>query len=178
MSREIAGIGILGLWADRGSKNATFPARAASGSLTGPWVGAWALRQAALDRSRWLELRLKAPRVAVNVSTIQLRRGDFVPTVADILKPAGSEAGLDIEVTESMIIENAEENIAKLAAIRDLGVHIALDHFGTGYSSLGGRIQEQPRAVSPPSVRSVVSTVSNSAVAADRCRECETATST
>lgn len=100
-------------------------------------VGAWALRQASLDRSRWLERRLVAPRVAVNVSTIQLRRPDFVRTVSTIVKLAGNEAGIDLEVTESLIMEDAQGNIEKLKSISDLGVGIAIDDFGTGYSSLG-----------------------------------------
>jgi diguanylate cyclase (GGDEF)-like protein/PAS domain S-box-containing protein len=100
-------------------------------------VGAWALRQASLDRSGWLERQLNAPRVAVNVSTVQLRREGFVRTVANVLKLAGREAGLDIEVTESLIMDDAVENIEKLKAIRELGVGIAIDDFGTGYSSLG-----------------------------------------
>jgi diguanylate cyclase len=99
-------------------------------------VGAWVIRQACLDRSRWLERRLKAPRIAVNVSAIQLRQDDFVRTVSTILKLAGGEAGVDIEVTESLMMENVNENIEKLTAIRELGVQIALDDFGTGYSSL------------------------------------------
>ena len=100
-------------------------------------VGAWALRQACLDRSRWLESGSKAPRVAVNVSTIQLRRNDFVRMVKNVLRTAGNEAGIDIEVTESLIMQDAADNIAKLQAVRDLGVKIAIDDFGTGYSSLG-----------------------------------------
>ena len=100
-------------------------------------VGAWALRQASLDRSRWLEKRLSAPRVAVNVSIVKLRRDDFVRVVSNVLKVAGGEAGLDIEVTESLFMDDASGNIEKLVAIRDLGVGIAIDDFGTGYSSLG-----------------------------------------
>jgi diguanylate cyclase (GGDEF)-like protein/PAS domain S-box-containing protein len=100
-------------------------------------VGTWALRQASRDRSVWLERGLSAPRIAVNVSTVQLQRSDFVRTVADVLKLAGTEPGLDIEVTESVIMNDAEGNIAKLRAIRALGVGVAIDDFGTGYSSLG-----------------------------------------
>jgi diguanylate cyclase len=99
-------------------------------------VGAWALRQASLDRSRWLEKRLAAPRVAVNVSTVQLRAEDFLRTVGNVLRLSGAEAGIDIEVTESLLMEDVSENLSKLAAIRALGVGIALDDFGTGYSSL------------------------------------------
>lgn len=100
-------------------------------------VGAWALRQASLDRSRWLEQRLAAPRVAVNVSPVQVRREDFVRTVSRIVRLAGAEAGLDIEVTETLLLSDVADNLAKLEAIRALGVGIALDDFGTGYSSLG-----------------------------------------
>jgi EAL domain-containing protein (putative c-di-GMP-specific phosphodiesterase class I) len=99
-------------------------------------VGLWVLRQAILDRSRWLERRLQAPRVAINVSTVQLQRSDFVRMFARELKVAGSEAGIDIEVTESLLMDNVAGNIDKLSAIRELGVGIALDDFGTGYSSL------------------------------------------
>jgi EAL domain-containing protein (putative c-di-GMP-specific phosphodiesterase class I) len=99
-------------------------------------VGTWALRQASLDRALWRERRLNAPRIAVNVSTVQLQRSDFVRTVANVLKLSGNDAGLDIEVTESLIMNDPDGNIAKLRAVRDLGVRIAIDDFGTGYSSL------------------------------------------
>lgn len=100
-------------------------------------VGAWVMRQASLDRSRWLERGLQAPRIAVNVSTVQLGRDDFVRTVSAILQLAGAQAGIDIEVTESLIMQDVSGNIEKLTAIRNMGVSIAIDDFGTGYSSLG-----------------------------------------
>jgi diguanylate cyclase (GGDEF)-like protein len=99
-------------------------------------VGSWALRQASLDRGTWQQQGLRAPRVAVNVSTVQLQRSDFVKTVASVLELAGADPGLDIEVTESLIMSNPTSNIEKLRALRDLGVDIAIDDFGTGYSSL------------------------------------------
>jgi diguanylate cyclase (GGDEF)-like protein/PAS domain S-box-containing protein len=100
-------------------------------------VGEWVLRRASLDRARWLELHLPAPRVAVNVSAVQLRRDDFVGRVSRIVNMAGGEAGLDIEITETLLLTDVAENLVKLAQIRDLGIGIALDDFGTGYSSLG-----------------------------------------
>jgi EAL domain-containing protein (putative c-di-GMP-specific phosphodiesterase class I) len=66
-----------------------------------------------------------------------MRREDFVRTVTNVLRLAGSEAALDIEVTESLIMDDASGNIEKLQAVRALGVGIAIDDFGTGYSSLG-----------------------------------------
>jgi diguanylate cyclase (GGDEF)-like protein len=99
-------------------------------------AGVWALRQASADRARWLAESLPAPRIAVNVSSVQLRRKDFVHTVAAALAQAGASAGIDIEVTESVLMQDVADNIEKLAQIRKLGVGIALDDFGTGYSSL------------------------------------------
>jgi diguanylate cyclase (GGDEF)-like protein len=96
-------------------------------------VGSWALRRAALDHRAWLEAGLEAPKVAVNVSAIQLRQRDFVRIVQGSI--AGS-AGIDLEITESLIMEDIQASIEKLAAVRDLGIGIAIDDFGTGYSSL------------------------------------------
>lgn len=99
-------------------------------------AGVWALRQASADRTRWLAEALPAPRVAVNVSTAQLRREDFVRTVAGALASTGASDGIDIEVTESLLMQDVAGNIKKLTQVRELGVGIALDDFGTGYSSL------------------------------------------
>jgi len=99
-------------------------------------AGVWALRQASADRARWHALSLRAPRVAVNVSSVQLRRDDFVRTVETSLPLGESEPGIDIEVTESLLMKDVAELIEKLSRIRKLGVSIALDDFGTGYSSL------------------------------------------
>ena len=105
-------------------------------------AGAWALRQASLDRAAWIRQGLDAPRVAVNVSTVQLRKADFVAVLTHAIRDGGAaharlgDAGVDIEVTESLLLERAEPNIAKLEEIRSLGLGIAIDDFGTGYSSL------------------------------------------
>jgi diguanylate cyclase (GGDEF)-like protein/PAS domain S-box-containing protein len=103
-------------------------------------VGLWVLRKACEDRRRWLERGLAAPRVAVNVSTVQLRRDDFIRSISNILKTSGAEpggdSGIDIEVTESMIMDDIVASTVKLATLRDLGVRVSIDDFGTGYSSL------------------------------------------
>ena len=101
-------------------------------------VGAWAIRKALEDHREWWARGLQPPRVAVNVSSIQLRQKNFVDVVRDAIgeSPAGSH-GLDLEITESQIMEDIEGNIEKLRAVRDMGVNIAIDDFGTGYSSLG-----------------------------------------
>jgi len=100
-------------------------------------TGAWALERAVADHLRWHELGLQAPRVAVNVSPIQLRQRDFVATLRRAVAPGAKPPGVDLEITESIIMTNIEGNIEKVKAARDLGLSIAIDDFGTGYSSLG-----------------------------------------
>ncbi|MGE5640344.1 MAG: EAL domain-containing protein [Clostridia bacterium] len=99
-------------------------------------VGLWALRQAVADHTAWRKRGLVTPRVAVNVSAVQLRRSDFVSILKGMLAEAGGDPGIDLEITETLVMSDLEENIAKLRAIRDLGVDIVVDDFGTGYSSL------------------------------------------
>jgi EAL domain-containing protein (putative c-di-GMP-specific phosphodiesterase class I) len=100
-------------------------------------VGSWALRRAALEHRGWVELGLKPPRVAVNVSPIQLRQRDFVAVVEQAIIDGLAPTGIDLEITESLIMEDIEANIQKLNAVRSLGIKVAIDDFGTGYSSLG-----------------------------------------
>jgi PAS domain S-box-containing protein/diguanylate cyclase (GGDEF)-like protein len=98
-------------------------------------VGNWALQTAAAQHAQWLKEGLQPPRIAVNVSPIQLRRREFVATVESALRK-GSAASIDLEITESLVMEDIQGNIGKLNAIRALGVGVAIDDFGTGYSSL------------------------------------------
>src|SRR6185369_423133 len=76
------------------------------------------------------------PRIDVNVSAVQLRRGDFVKAVNAALALGEAGCGLDLEITESLIMEDLAGNIEKLRELRALGLGIAVDDFGTGYSSL------------------------------------------
>jgi len=100
-------------------------------------VGTWALRQATLDHRQWVAQNLTAPRVAVNVSAIQLRQREFVDMVREAVRDGTGPPVIDIEITESVIVEEFESTVQKLRAIRDMGLSIAIDDFGTGYSSLG-----------------------------------------
>jgi diguanylate cyclase (GGDEF)-like protein len=100
-------------------------------------VGAWALGQAVRDHKHWLDQGLKTPRVAVNVSAIQLRRPNFVKIVEEAIGLGATPHGLDLEITESFLMEEITANIEKMKALRELGVSVAIDDFGTGYSSLG-----------------------------------------
>ena len=101
-------------------------------------VGKWALLKALQDVKHWRRLGAEAMRVAVNVSSMQLRDPTFVADVERIIEASGGAAGdLELEITESMIMEDVAHGIATLNALRALGVTVAIDDFGTGYSSLG-----------------------------------------
>jgi diguanylate cyclase (GGDEF)-like protein len=97
-------------------------------------VGSWALRRATRDQRSWRAAGLRVPRIAVNVSAIQLRQRDFVERVQAAIGEGAAQ--IDLEITESRIMEDVEATIAKLARLRELGIGIAIDDFGTGYSSL------------------------------------------
>lgn len=100
-------------------------------------AGRWALGKAISDFKKWQSLGLNPPKIAVNVSPIQLRQKDFVSMVASALHHAGNVSiGLELEITESVIMQDIEQNIEKLRIIRDMNVEVAIDDFGTGYSSL------------------------------------------
>jgi diguanylate cyclase (GGDEF)-like protein len=100
-------------------------------------VGRWALHQAIADHLHWRNAGLAAVRIAVNVSPLQLRARGFIDEVRrEIGVDARAPAGLELEITESLIMADIKLSIACLQAIRDLGVKIAIDDFGTGFSSL------------------------------------------
>jgi predicted signal transduction protein with EAL and GGDEF domain len=99
-------------------------------------VGAWVIRTAVLEHRAWVERGLRAPRIAVNVSALQLRQKDFVLRVKRALERGAAPPGIDLEITESLVMHDVKANIEKLHALRELGLGLAIDDFGTGYSSL------------------------------------------
>jgi EAL domain-containing protein (putative c-di-GMP-specific phosphodiesterase class I) len=100
-------------------------------------VGRWIFRQAMTDIRRWQSAGLVAPRVAVNVSQVQLQQRDFVEMVfAAIGYMKGQPVLCDLEITESLVMQDGEAGIEKLRRLRAAGMRIFMDDFGTGYSSL------------------------------------------
>lgn len=100
-------------------------------------VGRWALHKAIEDYLRWRATNLPAVRIAVNVSPLQLRHRDFVNEIGQVIGiNTHAAAGLELEITESLIMEDVMHSIVSLKAIRAMGVSIAIDDFGTGFSSL------------------------------------------
>ncbi len=99
--------------------------------------GEWMLRTCCMQNVAWQRLTGRPTVISINVSTVQIRRGRFPETVSQILKDTGmSPETLEIEVTESVLLEEINNTIEDLQAIRDMGCRISMDDFGTGYSSL------------------------------------------
>ncbi|MGB8400276.1 putative bifunctional diguanylate cyclase/phosphodiesterase [Bradyrhizobium sp.] len=97
-------------------------------------LGEWALRQACAEAMQWPD----GICVSVNLSPLQFAKGNLVSTVLHALASTGLPATrLELEITESVLLEKSERNIAILNQLRDLGVRISMDDFGTGYSSIG-----------------------------------------
>lgn len=99
-------------------------------------VGRWALQQAIMDLRGWIDGGASPIRVAVNVSPLQLNRGDFVAELRQLLQDGGVDECLELEITKSVIMDDVDDKITMLKQVRDLGVSVAVDDFGTGYSSL------------------------------------------
>ncbi|MCF3628311.1 EAL domain-containing protein [Thalassospiraceae bacterium LMO-SO8] len=100
-------------------------------------IGSWVLRQACETAAVWIKEGLTACHIAVNLSAMQFLHGDLAGEIKDVLDTCGLDPHLlDVELTESMLVSNAEETIRILKVIKDMGVNVSMDDFGTGYSSL------------------------------------------
>jgi diguanylate cyclase (GGDEF)-like protein/PAS domain S-box-containing protein len=101
-------------------------------------LGDWVLETACAQIALWAEGKGTAQvKVAVNMSARQFRRPDFVKKVLSILERSGANPqNLELELTEGMLLDNVEDVIAKMTALKSHGVRFSLDDFGTGYSSL------------------------------------------
>ena len=138
-SGEIHGLEALLRWQDSEDgiiqPSVFIPLLEQSGAIVD--VGEWIFLQAMRDIAKWRDAGLLNIRVAVNVSPLQLRRRDFVERVlAGVTSSGSAAAGLDIEITESMLMHDLELSIRKLSQLREAGFGVAIDDFGTGYSSL------------------------------------------
>jgi diguanylate cyclase (GGDEF)-like protein len=100
-------------------------------------LGEWVLDTACKQHKAWQAAGLGSPRMAVNVSIRQFGEGKFLQTVHDILHSSGLEPQyLTLELTESMLMGNAKENVDMLHRLKEMRVKLSIDDFGTGYSSL------------------------------------------
>ncbi|MBW7902962.1 MAG: EAL domain-containing protein [Rhodocyclaceae bacterium] len=100
-------------------------------------VGDWVLREACRQARAWCDEGLPALPVAVNISALQLRHGDFVERVLRTLDETGHDpAMLELEFTESILIQDIARVLDQVRRLKAIGISIAIDDFGTGYSSL------------------------------------------
>jgi diguanylate cyclase (GGDEF)-like protein/PAS domain S-box-containing protein len=100
-------------------------------------AGRWVIQQAIEDHGRWRRAGYPDVRIAVNVSPLQLRDGSFATDIERyVCSNPYVSSGLELEITESLIMEDVKRSIAALQVIRAFGITIAIDDFGTGYSSL------------------------------------------
>ena len=100
-------------------------------------LGAWVLRAACKQMRYWIDHGIAVPRVAVNLSARQFQQHDLVATVREALAESTLDGSmLELEITETTAMQNAEATASILRSLRDLGVGISIDDFGTGYSSL------------------------------------------
>lgn len=138
-TNEVIGVEALIRWQDPDQgiipPNVFIPIAEDSGLIIP--IGEWVLRTACAQNRKWQGEGLKHVRVSVNTSIRQFKQKDFVSIVSKILNETGLDPGdLEIEVTESIIMSNAEDTIKILRELKDLGIRLAIDDFGTGYSSL------------------------------------------
>ena len=107
-------------------------------------LGAYILERACADCVSWQSKSSAPVEVAVNVSTVQFRRGSFLEEVKSILKKTGLDPRLlQLELTESVMLGGLENAVATIESLQNLGITVAIDDFGTGYSALS-YIQELP----------------------------------
>ena len=100
-------------------------------------LGNWVLRQACVQTKAWQRRGMPGLVVAVNISGVQFRQRDLVQTVSEILEESGLDARyLELEITESVVMEDAAQAKAMLEQLHAMGVGLSIDDFGTGYSSL------------------------------------------
>jgi diguanylate cyclase (GGDEF)-like protein/PAS domain S-box-containing protein len=117
-------------------RSTDFIALAEDTGLIAP-IGAWVLRQACEQNRRWQDAGLRIVPIAVNLSARQFRADGHLDKVAAMLGSIGLEPRmLELEVTESVLMQHRQDALATLAMLSDMGVRISIDDFGTGYSSL------------------------------------------
>ncbi|WP_090813700.1 DUF4084 domain-containing protein [Bacillus nitratireducens] len=100
-------------------------------------LGNWILRTACLEAKRWHNQGFSHLKLGVNLSVVQFNHADLIPTISKVLEETELKPeALDIEITESIAINQNQSVVAKLEQLQNLGIQISIDDFGTGYSSL------------------------------------------
>jgi diguanylate cyclase (GGDEF)-like protein/PAS domain S-box-containing protein len=168
-SGDIIGVEVLARW--RHPQRGLLPAAAfipvaeACGLMVS--IGQWAIREACRQARAWQDARLRSMLVAVNVFGVEFWRRHFLDDVQAILEDTGLEAGcLELEITEDTLIQDVPSAVVALHALKELGVHVVVDHFGTGHLSLSD-LQQFPvdvLKVDPSVVQGIAADVTDAPV--------------
>ncbi len=130
-------------------------------------MGIWVLHQACQQMVIWQDEGLPEVLISVNLSAVQMHRGDLEQSVRDALQRTGLKASLlELELTESMLLHDSEASILLLQRLKQLGVKLAIDDFGTGYSNLSylQRFQVDRLKIDRSFVQSIISNEQNRAI--------------
>ncbi|MBQ0743482.1 MAG: EAL domain-containing protein, partial [Pseudomonas sp.] len=130
-------------------------------------MGIWVLQQACQQMVIWQDEGLPEVLISVNLSAVQMHRGDLEQSVRDALQRTGLKASLlELELTESMLLHDSEASILLLQRLKQLGVKLAIDDFGTGYSNLSylQRFQVDRLKIDRSFVQSIISNEQNRAI--------------
>ena len=99
-------------------------------------LGEWVMRTAMCQRNKWEAMGLNPPKIAVNISGVQLKMADFVETAKRVLAQTGADArGYELELTEGVLLEQSPETLSALAELKLLGFELVVDDFGAGHAS-------------------------------------------
>jgi EAL domain-containing protein (putative c-di-GMP-specific phosphodiesterase class I) len=131
-------------------------------------LGEWVLRESCIQNVKWQSEGIMDLRVAVNLSGYQLQHTSLLATLRKVLKETGmSPDHLELEITESVIMRNADFAVSVLSVLSELGIHISIDDFGTGYSSLAHlkRFSVNTLKIDKSFVRDVVLSSTDAAIA-------------
>ncbi|MBI1891387.1 MAG: EAL domain-containing protein [Burkholderiales bacterium] len=130
-------------------------------------IGEWVLRESCRQAMAWNKLGISGLMMAVNLSSIQFKRGDIERSVNSALQESGFDSHLlELELTESILIDDTESVLAKVKRLKQLGVKLSIDDFGTGYSSLSylKRFQVDKLKIDQSFVRDVASDAEDAAI--------------
>lgn len=131
-------------------------------------IGQWVLEEACRQFVEWKDLGLRLPQISVNVSAKQFHSHDFIELVYAAMDKTGMPPeSLNLEITESVVVEGLESTIQKMTELKSLGVNFSLDDFGTGYSSLGylTRLPVNELKIDRTFIKGIPGDVSNMAIA-------------
>ncbi|MBU6467051.1 MAG: GGDEF domain-containing phosphodiesterase, partial [Burkholderiales bacterium] len=130
-------------------------------------IGEWVLREACAQAMRWQQAGLPELTMAVNLSVVQFKRGDLLASVTQALEESGLDPGrLELELTESLLLDDADHNLETVRRLKALGVCLSIDDFGTGYSSLAylRRFSVDKLKIDQSFVRDIVSDPEDAAI--------------